>query len=259
MIRHPKYPKGNIYLSGGMQFATDLGAGWREVCSKQLKSMGYYPLDICELDRAYAVAHGELLYKKTTMRTVETAEEELQTKSNIRKHFVHADLELIENDSDAVVVLYDEAARRGAGTISECQHAYNRDIPVFLVSYYEDWKKEVPGWLQALATRSFRSFEALYEYFSELPPGILVRDRYGNRHSGDNTGLGDKYLCSLCGTVFTKNKHHFVSKVSPLYCSPCVDLVSTTHEELSDRYEFFMDYLEEEALDEMCNIRNDRR
>ena len=255
MIRHPRYPKGNIYLSGGMQFAQDLGAGWRQECSDRLKEMGYFPLDICELDRAYAQAHGELLYKKASLRTVETPEEELQTRSNLRKHFIHADLELIENDSDALIVLYDEAARRGAGTISECQHAFNRDIPVFLISEYEDWKKEVPGWLQALATRSFRDWESLYDYMSELPAGILVRDKYGNRHAGDNTGLGEKYLCSLCGTAFTKNKHHFVSKVSPLYCGSCVDLVQTTHEELSDRYEFFMDVLEQEALKEIITTR----
>ena len=148
-----------------------------------------------------------------------------------------------------MIVLYDEAARRGAGTISECQHAFNRDIPIFLVSGYEDWSREVPGWLQALATKSFTDFEALYEYFTELPAGILIKDRYGNRHTGH------QYLCSLCGTAFLKNSHQFVSKVSPLYCSPCVDLTTTTWEELEDRYEFFIEMLEQQALDEIVKRR----
>jgi hypothetical protein len=247
MIRHPLYQRGNIYLSGGMQYAEDLGAGWRELTSKRLRELEYFPLDICELDRAYADEHGELLYESASISRAVNVATELQAKSNIRKHFVKADLDLIELDSDAVIVLYDDAARRGAGTISECQHAYNRDIPIFLVSEYEDWGAEVPGWLQSLATRSFTDFESLYEYMKELPYGILIKDRYGNRH------VGEQYLCSLCGTAFRKRKHQFVSQVSPLFCTPCVDLTATTWEMLEDRYEFFMRTIHNQAIEELTN------
>ena len=248
MLRHPTLNRGNIYLSGGMQFAKDLGAGWRVLCSTKLRDMQYFPLDITQLDREYANKFGELLYQKTDISRAVDVANELQAKSNIRKHFVKADLDLIDRDSDAVIVLYDEAARRGAGTISECQHAYTKGIPVFLVSYFEDWK-QVPGWLQALSTRSFHTFEALYAYLEELPPGILMKDRYGNRH------VGNQYLCSLCGTAFAKNHHQFVSRVTPLYCSPCVDLVATTYEQLNDRYEFFLERLEQESLDALTQAQ----
>ena len=60
MIKHPKYPRGNIYLSGGMQFAPDLGGAWREETSAVLQSMKYYPLDITRLDKAYMAEHGDL-------------------------------------------------------------------------------------------------------------------------------------------------------------------------------------------------------
>lgn len=249
MIRHPTYPRGNIYLSGGMQYADKLGATWRESCSTKLKELGYLPFDICELDRAYALKNGELLYESTKISRAVSVATELQAKSNIRKHFVRADLDLIENDSDGLIVFYNESARRGAGTISECQHAYNRDIPVFLVSEYKDWTNDVPGWLQALATRSFKTFEDLYAYFAELPEGILIKDRYGNRHAAD------QYLCSLCGTAFVKHSQYFVSKVSPLYCTPCVDLTVKTWEQLEDRYEFFIDKLEKQAIDEITKRR----
>ena len=249
MIRHPLYTRGNIYLSGGMQFAEDLGAGWRELCSIQLRDMGYFPLDICDLDRAYADEHGELLYESASISRAVSVATELQAKSNIRKHFVKADLDLIEYDSDAVIIFYDEAARRGAGTISECQHAYNRDIPIFLVSDYEDWANEVPGWLQSLTTRSFTDFESLYHYMRELPEDILIKDRYGNRHA-DN-----QYLCSLCGTAYVKNGHQFVSKVSPLLCSPCVNLTAETWEQLEDRYEFFKRTIHDQAIEEMTRQR----
>ena len=249
MIRHPLYQRGNIYLSGGMQFADDMGSGWRELTSMHLRAMGYFPLDICELDRDYAEEHGEMLYDAANISRAVSIATELQAKSNIRKHFVKADLDLIEHDSDAVIVYYDEAARRGAGTISECQHAYNRDIPIFLVSEYEDWVNEVPGWLQSLTTRSFLDFESLYDYMAELPDGILIKDRYGNRHAEN------QYLCSLCGTAYVKNNHQFVSQVSPLYCNPCVDLVSETWEHLEDRYEFFLRTIQDQALDEMTKQR----
>jgi hypothetical protein len=233
MIKHPLYPRGNIYLSGGMQHAANLGAGWRQECGTVLKLMQYYPLDIAELDIAYTETHGEL-YRFIS------DDELLQRKSNIRKHFIYTDLQLIINDSDALIVLYDESVRLGAGTISECQVAYNHDIPVFLVNTYPNLD-DVPGWLQALTTKMFTTFEELYEYLDKLPNGVLKRDAYGNHHSGTH------YLCSLCGTAFEKGKTHFVSKVSPLYCKSCVDVVKTTFESHADRYQFFLQYLEEES------------
>ncbi len=236
MIKHPKYKNGNIYLSGSMQFAPDgqLGGTWRSLCSEELKKLGFFPLDITALDVAYTKQHGEL-YKSFGS----DPEHILQMKSNLRKHFVFTDLQLIEKNSDAIILVYDEGVRKGAGTLSEAQHAYNLELPIFLVSQYEDWYKEIPGWLLSLSTRVFSSFDELYIYLKSLPPGIICRDIYGNRH------VGDMYLCSLCGTPFKKNKHHFVSKVSPLYCGSCVDLVTKTYEGHEDRYNFFIRYLKE--------------
>lgn len=237
MINHPLYPRGNVYLSGGMQFSNDLGASWRIQCSTALKGMGYYPIDITTLDKAYTEQFGHLyLFLNDS--------ELLQRKSNIRKQIIYTDIQLVINDSDALIIYYDESARRGAGTISECQTAFDRDIPLFLVNSYQD-VAEVPGWLQAETTKMFNTFEELYEYLQMLPPGILKRDTYGNHHAGEH------YLCSLCGDPFKKRKTHFVSKVSPLYCKSCVDLVKKTYEQHADRYQFFIDYLQQEAQQEM--------
>lgn len=224
------YPQGTVYLSGGMQHKEGFGADWRIKCGNRIRELGFYPLDICAFDRAYAAQYGELY----TMKDVDL---HLQNKSNMRKHFIHTDIELVIRDSDAVILLYDESVRRGAGTISEAQEAYMHDVPVFVVSTYEDWVKEVPGWLQGLATKIFTNFETLYEYLESLPKGIFGRDVYGNH------GVNGKYLCSLCGCVFNKDNHHFVSKVSPLYCKPCVDLVEKTYEGHVDRYQFCMDVI----------------
>lgn len=223
-----------------MQFAKDFGAGWRHDCSEVLKEQSYYPIDIADLDKRYAERHGDLLHKYCDLRTVEREDDSIQIRANIRRHFVHADLKLIRDNSDALIVLYDESARRGAGTISEVQHAYDNDIPIFLVSHFKDWTREVPGWLQAVATRMFRDFEDLYEYLYHLPRDILIKDAYGNRRAGN------KYLCSLTGDVFEKNGDLFVSKVDPLYSKECVEIVTKAYEGVEDRYSFFIQSIQDD-------------
>jgi hypothetical protein len=222
--------KGSAYLSGGMQFARNLGADWRIKCSKNLIERGYYPIDICQLDKEYTKKYGQLYFP-------ENESNHLQYKANFRQHFIYADLELIKNDTDFLIILYDESARRGAGTISEAQYAYLNNIPIFLISMYKDWYKEVPGWLQGLCTRIFTSFDEFYDYLDKLPVGILKKDKYGNH------GVNGEYLCSLCGNVFKKHKHFFVSTVIPLLCNNCVDLTTKTFEGHVDRYKFIKEIL----------------
>ena len=229
MIKHPRYTNGSIYLSGGMQYAKDLGAGWRKECSARLRELLFNPIDIAELDIAYTAAHGHLY------RFIDD-EQLLERKSNIRKHFVDADIKLVHFDSDALIVLYDESVRLGAGTTSEVHEAFMKDIPVFLVNGYGKLS-EVPGWMQAETTVIFNEFEELYSYLASLPPGILKRDEYGNRRSGNY------YLCSLCGAVEEKHGSHYVSEVKPSYCKACVEIVKATHEAHADRYTFFNQYI----------------
>ena len=223
--------KGQIYLSGAMEHASDgtLGAGWRAKLSQALTKMGYQPLDITAMDVAYQAEYGDLFNVDKLYYG-----EELQRKSNIRKHFISADLKLLENDTDAMVILYDEGVQKGAGSLSECQHAYNLGIPIFLVNGLGEGMDGLPGWLVALTTKIFDNFDWLLLYLDDLPTGILTKDVYGNRSTGH------QYLCSLCGSPFTKNKHHYVSTISPLYCGGCVEMVAETNEAHPDRYEFFV-------------------
>jgi hypothetical protein len=157
-----------------MEYAVELGAGWRVVTSARLKEMGYFPLDIAELDVAYQKHHGDIM---GDIR-FDTNQSEAQRKANIRLHFIDTDLKLIDYDSDALIVLYDESARRGAGTISECQHAFNSGIPIFVVSAWENWQEEVPSWLHALSTKMFTSFDDLFtnwRAFLERRPSLRIK------------------------------------------------------------------------------------
>lgn len=240
MITDPRYPRGNLYLSGGMHRDNNLGAAWREKESALLLAMGYLPLDITALDVAYANAHDDIKRRPPE-------HDYLKTKSDIRRHFIDADINLIRNDTDAIVLFYDEFVRIGAGTLSEAYEAYTLNMPLFLVNDYPI-TKEIPGWLQAETTRIFSSFEELNLYLEKLPFGILKRDVYGNRRSGRH------YLCSLCGEVEEKHGDHFVSRISPVYCKSCVEVVTQTYEHQKDRYEFFVEFLTKSTHNERSEV-----
>lgn len=219
-----------IYLSGGMEKSHDNGLRWRKDCSNTLINLGYIPLDIAALDVAYAKQHGPVYLDKDPKNY-------LQYKSNIRHQFIYTDLRLVIDNSDAVIAYYDQSFKDGAGSFSECQCAYDNGKPLFVISDFE----HVPSWLKSLSTKLFFSFDDLYAYLKTLPPNILKADRYGNHNSGQH------YLCSLCGDVFNKSNHHYVSKVSPLYCKGCVSIVQTTRELHVDRYQFIVDFIESQV------------
>lgn len=223
--------KGTLYLSGGMEKAAANGTIWRMQCSKSLLALNYTPLDIAALDNEYNKAHGPV-YLDTDPNNY------LQYKSNIRHQFIYTDLRLIVDNSDGVIAYYDQSFKDGAGSFAECQCAYDNERPLFVVNALD----RVPSWLKALSTKVFNNFSELYVYLGELPEGILKRDRYGN-HSSQN-----HYLCSLCGDPFEKKKHHFVSKISPLYCKRCVDLVQVTREQNFDRYQFIDQFLRKQNV-----------
>lgn len=240
MITHPKYNRGNLYLSGGMEKKKGLGSTWRKNVATRVKEMGYFPIDITALDRAYAKEHGELFY---SFNKSFEKEELLKFKSNIRRHFIYTDIELVLKDTDALIVLWDEAAAGGGGTHNEISEAYSHGIPILMVSSVP--VDDIPGWIIAQTTKIFTRWEQLFKYLDELPFGILRKDVYGN-YSSDN-----KYLCSLCGDPFEKQKHHYVSHVSPLYCKGCINAVKETYEDMKDRYQFFVEHMEQEAIEEM--------
>jgi len=224
--------KGTIYLSGGMEKAVENGLQWRKECAISLNSLGYTPLDIAAFDLAYVEKHGPVYLDKDPKNY-------LQYKSNIRHQFIYTDLRLIIDNSDAVIAYYDQSFKDGAGSFAECQCAYDNEKPLFVISAFE----HIPSWLKSLSTKVFYNspvtgFRDLYVYLDTLPKGILKTDRYGNHNSGN------QYLCSLCGDTFEKTKHHFVSKVSPLYCMRCVEIVQTTREEHADRYQFIVEHME---------------
>ena len=76
-------------------------------------------------------------------------------------------------ESDAIVVLYDESTRRGAGTLSEAWEAFREGRPVYLVTEFD--MENVPTWLIGETTQIFSTMEDFLEYVSDH--SHVIRDK----------------------------------------------------------------------------------
>lgn len=242
----PKNSLGNLYLSGGMQFAESLGGAWREELSAQLKDINFTPLNITDMDAFFEKKHPDvkLLPSKNNKDVDINIYRQL-----FREHFIEPDTKLITEQTDAVIVLYDESARKGAGTTSEVMHAYNQDIPIFMVCL--DYKSEEEVFLNTSAfftgmvTKIFTNFNDLTSYLSNLPPKILIPDNYGNRR------FEDQYLCSLTGNVF-QSETIYTKKISKLTSPALLEkvdnlIINKTPVKNINRYNVFENYIEKQA------------
>jgi hypothetical protein len=75
--------------------------------------------------------------------------------------------------ADAIVVLYDESAQKGAGTLSEAWEAFREGVPVYLVTEFP--MEEVPTWLIGETTAIFGDFEGLLDYIKDH--SNVIRDQ----------------------------------------------------------------------------------
>lgn len=186
---------GVVYLSGGIQYSADGGIGWRETTASFLNSIGYHAIDISALGKKYVSEHGNI----NDVYGSDAFSNELLRKAYIREHFVRTDVKLLIQFTDVVVMYYDESVRRGAGTISECMLAYEHNIPLYIISGFPNWKKEIPGWLYGISTKIFSSFDEFNSYFRALPDGVFNLNSFGNRTNGTSS------VCSLSGQVYQNN------------------------------------------------------
>ena len=90
--------RGQIYLSGAMQYASDgtLGSSWRKSCSATLRSMDYVSLDIADMDIEYTKEHDTVGDVVCQVSDSHDENQMLLMKANVREHFIRADLNLIQ-------------------------------------------------------------------------------------------------------------------------------------------------------------------
>jgi hypothetical protein len=148
------------YLSGGMEYADGEGARWRMEVQSWLESTLHHSVfnPNVESDRFF-----EQYYPSIDIRTLKSTDVGAYTE--IVRKLVEIDCNEIASASDYVICYWDEGAARGAGTKGELTMAKFLGKPVFLVTAYP--LPEIPGWVLACTTRTFKNFEELRIFLCE--------------------------------------------------------------------------------------------
>lgn len=153
----PAQTEMTAYLSGGMQYAAKRGADWRRSMGAWLREeLGHASIDPVERSNAL-------------MRRMRNAGARLNGRRRkggdwaaFFRRVVDIDSRFVSEKTDYVICLWNQSARRGAGTQGELTLARRHRIPVYLVSRVP--RERLPGWIQGCLTRHFGSWNELRRF-----------------------------------------------------------------------------------------------
>jgi nucleoside 2-deoxyribosyltransferase len=149
-----------FYLAGSIEYSPDLGKGWRAEIAPLIKSLGHDIYDPAE-DEIKNLTEIEAREFRSWKK-----DDLPRFQSTVRKIIAY-DLDLIEQQCDAIVCYWDRNAGRGAGTQGELTFAHRLGIPVYLIC--EMPREEVSGWLLGCATEVFADFDNFREFMNGKP------------------------------------------------------------------------------------------
>ena len=159
-------PKVLVYLSGSIEYSPDFGKGWRAEVTPLLKSLGHDVYDPAEDEKKNLT--------ETEVREFRSwKKDDLPRFRRTVRKIIAYDLDLIEQQCEAVVCYWDQHAGRGAGTQGELTFAHRLGIPVYLIC--ELPFDQVSGWLLGCATEVFTSFDEFREFMVAKPAGEMIR------------------------------------------------------------------------------------
>lgn len=156
-----------VYLSGGMEYASDEGKDWRSTLQQWLER------ELCcsvfnpnlESARFFATHYPTANFRKLK-------KEDPSLYKMIASGLVDLDCDEIAHRTDLVICYWDVSAMRGAGTKGELTMARFFHKPVYMVTTMP--QEEIPGWVLGCTTELFPSFDALKE-------SLMQRESYSPR------------------------------------------------------------------------------
>ncbi len=147
----------NAYLSGGMEYAQNNGADWRDEIEawlkKELSHGSFNPVNASE---KFLKSH----YPGIDFR--DTKLSDLSQHRKIAAEIVRLDSQEIILHSDYIICYYDESAQRGAGTKGELTVAALFAKPVYLVKGMPI--SDIPSWVIGCMTEMFNDFDSLKRF-----------------------------------------------------------------------------------------------
>lgn len=176
-----------FYLSGAMEFKKDLGKAWREWITEELEKHRHDAIDPVKLQYAEEEALAKDLPLQSYLTNLKNEGQLDKVRKITRKMLFRKDMFGIQM-ADALILLYDDSTRRGAGTLSEAWESFREGRPIYLVT--EIPLEEIPTWLVAETTEMFSTFEELLDYIKDH--SRVIRDQMNARRFRDET-LGGIY------------------------------------------------------------------
>ena len=146
-----------FYLSGGMEYKDDLGMGWREWLTKELELRRHDAVDPVKLESP--AENGLPIQSRVT--ELKLAGKLDEVRSLVRTSLFRKDMYGIQL-AECLILLYDKAVQRGAGSLSEAWEAFREARPIYLVTDFP--LEKLPSWLIAETTAIFENFEELLEH-----------------------------------------------------------------------------------------------
>ena len=148
-----------VYLSGGMEYATNEGRDWRRDMQEWLeREMGCTVFNPnVESDRLFRTE-----FQGVDFRALK--ERDLERYVEIAEKLVTIDCNEIAERTDFVIVYWNDSAQRGAGTKGELTMAHFFRKPVYMVTTMT--VEEIPGWVLGCVSKMFGDFESLKKFLA---------------------------------------------------------------------------------------------
>jgi hypothetical protein len=146
------------FLCGGMEFAPQGGAEWRERIRRWLEDHVNHSVYDPTLEARRLMSEEDLRELPGWKAT------DLERYRKAMRFIINHDLDVMRSRTDYVVCNWDQAAARGGGTQAELTAAYRKGIPVYLVS--EMPVEEIPGWVVGCTTTILSSFDELKSFLT---------------------------------------------------------------------------------------------
>lgn len=177
-----------FYLSGGMEYKKNLGKKWRDWLTEQLEEQRHDAINPVKLESAMDEEDADKGFPLQSKLSILKDEGKLnEVRKIVRDSLFRKDMFAIQL-ADAIIVLYDESAQKGAGTLSEAWEAFREGVPVYLVTDFPI--EDVPTWLIGETTQIFADFEELLEYVKDH--SHIIRDQMDARQIASDC-LGSIY------------------------------------------------------------------
>lgn len=146
------------FLCGAMEHSPDGGQQWRERMRLWLQeTLNHRVYDPTQEAR-------RLLNEEESRNLPRWKTSDFERYRRILRLVIDRDLDIVTDQADYVVCLWDEAAARGGGTQAELTAAYRKGIPVYLVT--EMPLGEISGWVLSCTDKIFASLDGLKSFLA---------------------------------------------------------------------------------------------